>query len=73
MTIGKLRELLANYPDDMEVITDMHSEYASVDEVDKIRVFENGGYYSRTYRNVDAVKEFDAVCIGTTGALTGHV
>ena len=69
MTVSKLRELLANYPDDMEVITGMHSEYASVDEVDTIRVFENGGYYSKVYRNVDAVKEFDAVFIGTIGAL----
>jgi hypothetical protein len=69
MTIGQLRERLANYPDDMPVICDMHSEYASVDEVDVIRVFENRGYYSKVYNNVDDVKAFAAVNIGTTGGL----
>lgn len=65
MNVAELRAALANYPDDTPVITDMHSEYASVKRVNVIRVFENGGYYSEVYAGIDKVKEIDAVCISS--------
>jgi hypothetical protein len=66
MTVGRLRELLANYPDDAVVVSDMHSQFSDISEIESFEAFENGGYWSKVYNPTDRAKAKRVVYIGAT-------
>lgn len=52
----KVKDLIAKLkkqPQDMEVVTDLHSEYSLVHSVKRIVGYDNGGYVSRPYNAED--------------------
>ena len=49
MNVKQLKELLEQFPDDMTVIVDCHSDYAKVSSVEKRRVVDRGDdWFERT-------------------------
>lgn len=64
-TVGKLRELLSQYPDDMEVLYCLHSDYdaMSADDIQVVKAVDSGGgWYMRSHKsmsNANKAKEKD--------------
>jgi hypothetical protein len=55
MTVKELRELLAQYPDNMPIAYSCCSEYTALEACEIVtgELFDNGGYCSRPYRVKD--------------------
>lgn len=53
MTVKQLIEKLNEHPPNMEVVADLHSEWAPVTAVSRVVGFDNGGYISKPYREKD--------------------
>lgn len=58
LTVGALRKLLEQYPDDMPVAFSQYSEYAPMEarHIGPGDVFDNGGYLSHAYRSRDKAR-----------------
>jgi hypothetical protein len=58
MTVKELRDLLAQYPDDMPIAYSCCSEYTQLEahEISPGELFDNGGYCSRPYRVKDQAR-----------------
>lgn len=49
MNVRQLREMLEQYPDDMEVIMDFYSDYAIFERCDVIKGVPKQGYIMRSH------------------------
>lgn len=55
MTVKDLIQRLQQEDPNMEVVTDLHSEYALVESVRRIEAYDAGGYISACYRSQDPI------------------
>ena len=60
MNIGELKKKLEQYPDDLEVLVDQHSDYAPVDDLGVKIVWavpDSGGWVMRSHPTMSAEKK----------------
>ena len=57
-TVKKLREYLAQFPDNMPVVYSCCSQWTALHlkEVSTIEAFDNGGYWSQVFRPIDGLR-----------------
>ena len=72
MTVKELRAVLESLPDDMPVAYPLYSEYAELKpgRFTTEELFDNGGYLTTPYRDVDKPKVRAHLVIGTHDAVT---
>ncbi len=59
MNVGQLKKMLDEYPDDMEVITDLYSDFDFVNKVITEKAVPKGQYIMRSHETMN--KKYKAV------------
>lgn len=53
MNVGELRKLLEQFPDDMEVVVEFHSDYCEVTDLARVMAVQKNGWLMRHHRTMD--------------------
>lgn len=64
MRVHELIAALKALPQNHEVVTDQHSEYALVEGVFLMPLYENGGFFSRPYSDTNKLRSHGYVYVG---------
>jgi hypothetical protein len=69
MTVKELIAQLAQFPPNMRVVVDLHSDYGEAASAQLVRAYDNGGYITHAFRAEDKPKEHGWVYISLNPTL----